>query len=87
MSKSRTSYFGFYFSFIESFVFKQQLLFYRIAFLSVTSGHRVQCPRVGLEVKISTSSDFFSSLLEPFLFEQQVLLRVDFFSVTLDLGV
>ena len=31
--------------------FKQQVLF-RIDFLSVTSDYRVQCPRVGLEVKI-----------------------------------
>ena len=39
------------FSFIDSFVFKQQVLF-RVDFLSVTLDHRVQCPRVGLGVKI-----------------------------------
>ena len=36
---------------MDSFVFKQQVLF-RVDFLSVTSDHRVQCPRVGLGVKI-----------------------------------
>ena len=40
-----------YFSFMDSFVFKQQVLF-RVDFLSVTLDHRVQCPRVGLGVKI-----------------------------------
>ena len=35
------------FSFMDSFVFKQQVLF-RVGFLSVTLDHRVQCPRVGL---------------------------------------
>ena len=39
------------FSFMDSFVFKHQVLF-RVYFLSVTLGHRVQCPRVGLGVKI-----------------------------------
>ena len=39
------------FSFMDSFVFKQQVLF-RVVFLSVTLDHRVQCPRVGLGVKI-----------------------------------
>ena len=39
------------FSFMDSFVFKQQVLF-RVDFLSVTLDHRVQCPRVGLRVKI-----------------------------------
>ena len=39
------------FSFIDSFVFKQQVLF-RVDFLSVTLDHRVQCPRVELGVKI-----------------------------------
>ena len=39
------------FSLMDSFVFKQQILF-RVDFLSVTLDHRVQCPRVGLEVKI-----------------------------------
>ena len=34
------------FSFMDSFVFKQQVLF-RVDFLSVTLDHRVQCPRVG----------------------------------------
>ena len=38
------------FSFMDSFVFKQQVLF-RLT-LSVTLDHRVQCPRVGLGVKI-----------------------------------
>ena len=38
------------FSFMDSFVFKQQVLF-RVDFLSVTLGHRVQCSRVGLRVK------------------------------------
>ena len=37
--------------FMDSFVFKQQVLF-RVDFLSVTLDHRVQCPRVGLGVKI-----------------------------------
>ena len=39
------------FSFMDSFVFKQQVLF-RVDFLSVTLDHRVQCPRVGQRVKI-----------------------------------
>ena len=39
-------FFCFYFSFIDSFVFKQQVLF-RFDFLSVTLDHRVQCLRVG----------------------------------------
>ena len=39
------------FSFMDSFVFKQQVLF-KVDFLSVTLDHRVQCPRVGQEVKI-----------------------------------
>ena len=39
------------FSFMDSFVFKQLVLF-RVDFLSVTLDHRVQCPRVGLGVKI-----------------------------------
>ena len=39
------------FSFMDSFVFKQQVLF-RVDFLSVALDHRVQCPRVGLGVKI-----------------------------------
>ena len=39
------------FSFMDSFVFKQQV-FFRVDFLSVTLDHRVQCPRVGLGVKI-----------------------------------
>ena len=39
------------FSFMDSFVFKQQVLF-RVDFLSVTLDNRVQCPRVGLGVKI-----------------------------------
>ena len=39
------------FSFMDSFVFKQQVLF-RVDFLSVTLDHRVQCPRMGLGVKI-----------------------------------
>ena len=39
------------FSFMDSFVFKQQVLF-RVDFLSVTFDHRVQCPRVGQGVKI-----------------------------------
>ena len=43
------------FSFMDSFVFKQQVLFYRVDFLSVTLDHRVQCPRVGLGSKSRTS--------------------------------
>ena len=39
------------FSFMDSFVFKQQVLF-RVDFLSVALHHRVHCPRVGLGVKI-----------------------------------
>ena len=39
------------FSFIDSFVLKQQVLF-RANFLSLILDHRVQCPRVGLGVKI-----------------------------------
>ena len=39
------------FSLMDSFVFKQQILF-RVDFLSVTLDHRVKCPRVGLGVKI-----------------------------------
>ena len=44
-------FFCFYFSFMDSFVFRQHVLF-RVDFLSVTLDHRVQCPRVGLGVKI-----------------------------------
>ena len=40
-----------FFSFMESFVFKQHVPF-RVDFLSVTLDHRVQCPRVGQGVKI-----------------------------------
>ena len=36
---------------MDSFIFKQQVLF-RVDFLSVTLGLRVQCPRVGLGVKM-----------------------------------
>ena len=36
---------------LDSFVFKQQVLF-RVDFLSVALDHRVQCPRVELGVKI-----------------------------------
>ena len=39
------------FSFMDSSVFKPQVLF-RVDFLSVTLDHRVQCPRVRLWVKI-----------------------------------
>ena len=39
------------FSFMDSFVFKQQVHF-RVDFISVTLDRRVQCPRVGLGVKI-----------------------------------
>ena len=39
------------FPFMDSFVFKQQVLF-RVDFLSVTLDHRVQCPRVRQGVKI-----------------------------------
>ena len=39
------------FSFMDSFVFKHQVLL-RVDFLSVTLDHRVKCPRVGLGVKI-----------------------------------
>ena len=39
------------FSFMDSFVFKHQVLF-RVDFLSMTLDHRVQCPRVGQGVKI-----------------------------------
>ena len=39
------------FSFMDSLVFKHQVLF-RVDFLTVTLDHRVQCPRVGLGVKI-----------------------------------
>ena len=39
------------FSFMDSFVFKHQVLF-RVDFLSVTLDHRVHFPRVGLGVKI-----------------------------------
>ena len=39
------------FLFMDSFIFKQQVLL-RVDFLSVTLDRRVQCPRVGLGVKI-----------------------------------
>ena len=39
------------FSFMDSFVFKQRVLF-RVDFFSVTLDHRVQCQRVGHGVKI-----------------------------------
>ena len=41
------------FSFMDSFVFKQQVLI-RVDFLSVTLDHRVQCLRVGLGSKSRT---------------------------------
>ena len=44
-------FFCFSFSFMDSFVFRQHVLF-RIDFLSVTLDHRVQCPRMGLGVKV-----------------------------------
>ena len=44
-------FFCFYFSLMDSFVFRQHKLF-RVDFLSVTLDHRIQCHRVGLEVKI-----------------------------------
>ena len=46
-----TPAFDFFYFFMESFVFEQKVLF-RVDFLSVTLEHRVQCPRVGLGVKI-----------------------------------
>ena len=51
-------------SFMDSFVFKQQVPF-RVDFLSVTLDHRVQCPRVGLGVKIKDilKNRFFVLLL------------------------
>ena len=42
---------SYFFSFMDSFVFKQQVLF-RVDFHSVTLDHRAQCLRVGLGVKI-----------------------------------
>ena len=53
-SKSRTSYYFYFFlllifSFMESFVIEEKVLF-RVDFLSVTWDHRVH--RVGLGVKI-----------------------------------
>ena len=39
------------FCLMDSFVFKQQVLF-RVDFLSLTLDHRIQCTRVGLGVKI-----------------------------------
>ena len=50
-SRATLSCFSSYFSFMDSFIFKQQVIF-RVDFLSVTLDHRVQCPRVGLGVKI-----------------------------------
>ena len=41
----------FFFSFMESFIFEQKVLF-RVGFISLTSDHRVQYPRVRLGVKI-----------------------------------
>ena len=52
------------FSFMDSFVFKQQVLF-RGEVLSVTLDHRVQCPRVGLGVKIQ---DILKNLFFAFIF-------------------
>ena len=51
LSGERLLPFGLLVSFMDSFVFKQQVLF-RVDFLSVTFDHRVQCPRMGLGVKI-----------------------------------
>ena len=48
---SRSTLSALIFTFMDSFVFKQQVLF-RVDLLSVTLDHRVQCPRVGLGVKI-----------------------------------
>ena len=54
-ARGHNLFFSFYFFFLNAIIqFKQQVLF-RIDFLSVTSDCsdcRVQCPRVGLEVKI-----------------------------------
>ena len=50
-SHSRSTLSALIFSFMDSFIIKQQVLF-RVDFLSVTLDHRVQCPRVGLGVKI-----------------------------------
>ena len=44
-------FFVFCFSFMESFVFEQLVLF-RVEFLFATLDERVQCPSVGLGVKI-----------------------------------
>ena len=51
------------FSFMDSFLFKHQVLF-RVDFLSVTLDHRVQCPRVWLRVKIKDilKNHFFGGL-------------------------
>ena len=43
-------------------MFEQKVLF-RVDFLSMTSDHRVQCPRVGLGVKISDILDFFFAFI------------------------
>ena len=50
---------------MESFVIEQKVLF-RVDFLSVTWNHRIQCPRVGLGVKIKDILDFLSSCMESF---------------------
>ena len=55
-------FFFFCFSFTDSFVFKQHILF-RVAFLSVTLDHRVQCPKVGLGSKSWASFCFYFSLM------------------------
>ena len=57
-------------------IIKQKVLF-RVYFLSVTLDYMIQCPRVGLGVKIEDILDFFSFyflLYGIIQFEQQVLL-------------
>ena len=71
-------------SFMDSFVFIQQVLF-RVDFLSVTLDHRVQCPRVGLggqNLGHLKNHFFLSCNQSSIIFKEQVLFRVDFLPVT-----
>ena len=64
---------------LDSFVFKQHVLF-RVDFLSVALDHRVQCPRMGLGVKIKDilKNHFFFAFI--FLLCNQSYLKNRYYS-------
>ena len=79
----------FIFSFMDSFVFKQQVLF-RFDFLSVTLDHKGTVPQDGARgqnlghLKKSIFFCFYFALMLSIIFKEQVLFRVDFLPVTSD---